>query len=910
MRKGLRNFALGLFAVVLIILLLVMTLWQILPRWLPSVAKHWLPTGTSLSLSAPPFWSQGVIHLPGLRYFAGDCLLLQAEDVRLQNVSKRWDLRIARLNIDTICLNKLPKSADSDPVSVAWLQNNLPAGSLAIDKLAITPWQQYAGQVYLVNNQNKQHIMFRGNALTFDAVINAQRQLTLNAMQITPPGSDKPWQLKGELNLPATLDQLPQRGELHSEIQTTLASQPLDIMFSWQQDRGELRVNEKNNSQPLLQLPWTLQQKQLQIIQGQWRWPYATQPLSGGIGLTFSEWDQAFNQTTVSGRLNVLTQGHNGKANVVLTLKPGKIGLLDSDLLFQLTGQANLQAMSLSASLPGKLSGSILNPLFTFRSGALLRAWGKATPTLTLQDARLPLAGVNVSAEGISGPLQSIVRAHESYWGAFQLHLSGKAQKFWPDRGLWDFNYWGKGRLPPLSANWDMSGKGSWHDNVVTLSSLSTGFARMSYGLVSVEAPRLTLQQPMVWVRPVLPTKEVLPPNTTDINTVDINAVSINSTDIVSTKAAIAPKATSLNGEIKLVASRIALSQGGYLPATTLVLTLKGNSPQNFTMRGMLDAKPIGPIRLTGRWDGERLRGEGWWSTQPLTAFQSLLKPELNMKLREGTFRAQSAFSVARGQGFVAGGHWTVKDGGMWLKDGDLSGLDFSLSYRFKNQAWQFGTKKPVSLHIRALNNLFTMENITADLQGSYPWSEQAPLRLSGLSVDMLRGQISLSELRMPQNQAAVLKLSKVDLSEVFTVLKPKQLAMSGVVNGELPLFFNDPKWLIRDGWIENDGWLTLRLDKQFADAMASGNLANRVVVELLRYMEIHRSYAKVNLDNLGELNMEATVDGVNNTGRKKREVILNYHHQENIYQLWRSLRFGDNLQEWLQQEVALPSGS
>jgi hypothetical protein len=35
---------------------------------------------------------------------------------------------------------------------------------------------------------------------------------------------------------------------------------------------------------------------------------------------------------------------------------------------------------------------------------------------------------------------------------------------------------------------------------------------------------------------------------------------------------------------------------------------------------------------------------------------------------------------------------------------------------------------------------------------------------------------------------------------------------------------------------------------------------------------------------------------------RKKalqREVIvLNYSHQENIYQLWRSLRFGDNLQQ------------
>jgi hypothetical protein len=624
-------------------------------------------------------------------------------------------------------------------------------------------------------------------------------------------------------------------------------------------------------------MPWTLGDKQITITQGQWRWPYATQPLAGGLNLTLNNWSDNLNQATLSGRLNVLTQGHNGKANAVLTLGPGRIGLLDSEINFQLTGQANLPKVSLSASFPATLTGSIVNPLIALHSGALLRAWGSPTPTLNLHDARWPLAGVKVSAAGVSGPLQAIVRAQDSYWGAIDLHLNGKAQDFWPDKGNWSFNYWGKGSLPPLGGKWDVSGKGGWHDNNLMLAQLSAGFNRLRYGLVDVEAPRLTLTQPIVWQRPV-PDRY---------------------------RAQLPASAPDFSGELSLVAKRIAFDNGGYLPPALLQLAFKGDSPMNIALKGQLEALPIGPIRLMGRWDGARLRGQGWWPKQDFTVFQSLLTPDLKIKLRGGSFYAQSAFSAARGQGFIAGGHAVVNQGSMWLKDGDMSGLDFSLSYRLKNQRWQFGTKSPVSLKIGELNNLFPMQNITAELQGSYPWSESSPLRLTNVGMDALLGHVSLSALRLPQHDAAVLKLQKIDLSALLTALKPKQLAMSGKVNGELPLYVDNPRWLIHDGWIANDGGLTLRLDPDFAAAIAAGNIANGLVIKLLQYLEISRSTAKVSLDNLGQLTMAAQVDGVNNVDHQKREIRLNYTHQENVFELWRSLRFGDSLQESLQQQLS-----
>ncbi len=77
--------------------------------------------------------------------------------------------------------------------------------------------------------------------------------------------------------------------------------------------------------------------------------------------------------------------------------------------------------------------------------------------------------------------------------------------------------------------------------------------------------------------------------------------------------------------------------------------------------------------------------------------------------------------------------------------------------------------------------------------------------------------------------------------------------------------------------------------------------------INWLRYMEISRSSTKINLDNLGVLTMQATISGNSRVDGKTGTVNLNYSHEENIFTLWRSLRFGDNLQAWLEQNARIP---
>ncbi|CAI1609247.1 YdbH family protein [Serratia plymuthica] len=852
------------------ILILLLALWQTLPRWLPRVLAHWLPQGSQLVLQGKPRWQQGALQLDGARFTAQDCLLAAVGPTRLTYRQGRWQLIGDKLSIDSACLSKLPAGdANSAPLALDKLQKQLPLLDVTINDFTVIPWQHYAGKLQLQASAGGQHLRYQGKNLSVEAVLDKHQQLTLNSVTLTPPNSPQPLHLTGKIAIPLDLDSLPAQGALQGEMQTGYLEKPLLLDMRWQQQQGVLTLTEKGDDKPLVTLPWEITPQQVSINQGEWRWPYSQQPLNGGLNVALHDWSKGLDETQISARLNVITAGHNGKGNAVLTLGPGKVGLIDSDLRFQLTGQANLADFSMTASIPGILSGTILNPTLVLQPGSLLRLWGNASPEMKLEEARLPLAGVKVTAGGITGRLQAIISASDSYWGRFKLHLDGKAQDFWPDHGNWQWRYWGKGQLPPLQAAWDVAGSGSWQDTTIVLDRLSTGFDKLKYGLVTVDAPRLSLGQPLRWQR--------------------------------------GEQNPAFNADIQLVAGKVSFTDGGHLPAPVLALQLKGTTPDSFQWQGKLQAEQIGPIALHGRWDGERLRGEGWWPKQSLKVFQPLISPDLNIKLRDGEFYAQSAFSAARVQGFEAGGHWVVNNGGMWLKDGEMSGLDFVMSYRLKNHLWQLGAKGPVTLRIKSFSNLFEMQNITADLQGFYPYSEPAPLTLSNVGLDVLNGHISLSALRMPQHDAAVLKLDKVDLSALFTALKPKQLAMSGKVDGELPLYLNHPKWLVRNGWIANAGMLTLRLDKDMADAIGSNNLATGAAIDWLRYMEINRSRASVDLDNLGELTLKAHIDGLNPQKSAKREVILNYTHQENVFQLWRSLRFGDNLQEWLEQALSKP---
>lgn len=858
----------------LLVAFLLVLLCQTLPRWLPWVVGYWLPKGSHLTIAKSPVWHLGALQLSELKFDTQGCLLLEVDTIRIAYSQGHWRLHAGMVNLDSTCFSKLVSRNDQagQMLTLNQWQQRLAVLNVVVERLSVSPWSQYAGKVEFTSltdssqTSYQSKISYQGNKLAFNLAF-VDQQLYLKQLKMMLPSSDNPLLLRGEMQLPMLLDKLPERGELQGEWNTNYLPQPLLLSLRWQQQEGLLTLTENGSDKPLVRLPWQVAARQIKINQGQWQWPHSQQLLMGGVNVTLAEWSKNFDQAEISARINLITSGQRGKTNSVLTLMPGQISLNNNKLRFQLSGQTSFANVILDASLPGTLTGPLFNPRLALQPGSLLRVYGQLTPELKLQEARWPLSGVTVTAQGISGPLQAIVKVQHQYWGDASLHLDGKAEDFWLDKGYWRWRYWGRGSLLPFGAHWYTAGNGDWREDVINVAKLSTSLDQLTYSMVKVKSPILELKEPLRWSRYA--------------------------------------GAAGFSAKLQLAAKKINFNYGGHLPQPTLELQLNGNDPDHFLWHGKLQAQDIGPLRLSGRWDGYRLRGQAWWPEQTLIDLQPLLSADLGWGIRTGKFYAQAAFSAVRKQGFTAGGHWVVKDAGMWLRDGELNGLDFIMPWRWQHNRWQLGTSSPVTLRINTLNKLFVMKNITASLQGAYPWSEQQPLQFRDVGMDVLGGHLSLLALSLPQQTAAVLKLKQIDLSELFTVLKPKQFAMSGKVYGELPFYLNDPHWLVRHGWVANTGPLTLRLDKDLVDAIDNNNFAAGAIIDWLRYVEISHSYARVNVDNLGNLTLSSKVNGVSSQKNAKSIVLLNYQHHENILQLWRSLRFGDNLQKWLQQRIS-----
>lgn len=204
----------------------------------------------------------------------------------------------------------------------------------------------------------------------------------------------------------------------------------------------------------------------------------------------------------------------------------------------------------------------------------------------------------------------------------------------------------------------DVAGKGEWHDSTITLTDLSTGFDQLQYGTMTVEKPRLILDKPIVWVRDA--------------------------------------QHPSFSGALSLDAGQTLFTGGSVLPPSTLKFSVDGRDPTYFLFKGDLHAGEIGPVRVNGRWDGIRLRGNARWPKQSLTVFQPLVPPDWKMNLRDGELYAQVAFSAAPEQGFRAGGHGVLKGGSARMPDNQVNGVDFVLPFRFADGHGIWGLAAPL----------------------------------------------------------------------------------------------------------------------------------------------------------------------------------------------------------------------
>lgn len=840
-----------------------------LPRWAPALINHFLPAGATLQINGLR-WQPYGLAAARVQYRMGTCVFLDIQQLQLGYRALRWQLRAQQAMLDSRCLS------DSTPpgaplLTLTRLQRWLPSATLDIGRLALRPWSVYQGRLQINwTRGGTHHITYQGERLAFQMTV---RQTLLHISQFSwqPFDGQPPITLQGEMQLSDVLSAAPQQGTLNGQLALSGLPEPLTVQLVWHGQQGTLTFLTAQR-QPIARLPWQLTARQLTIRQGEWNWPWLSVPLQGRISLTLNDWRQGLAGATIEGRLNAVSQGRGGKGNVVLNIGPGRLNFTEQPLPLRLTGNMNLAQLSLFITLPARLQGALTDPVAHFLPGALLWGRGRIIDGLfRVRQIRWPLSGVELNTHGLQGRLQAVLRLQRDGWGAGAIHVDGPARDFLGNRGDWHFRYWGRGRVPTLRARWHLQGKGRWLEGDLTLNTLRLAVSQVQAKGVDVQQLRVQLRAPLHWQRGAHP---------------------------------------QFNAPLRLAARRLAFSDTPALHRLMAQLTLHGVSPVDFLYEGQLSAPPFRPIRLKGRWDGERIRGQAWWPDQPLRRFNALIEPQAKFWLRGGRLRAQVAFSWTDEQGLLIGGHGVIRDGVILIPDNKLSGVAVSLPFRYHAGQWLFGMHQPVTLTIAAVENQFAMRNVHLNVQGYYPWGVDRPFTVLRADTDILEGHLAFTDLQLPQTHPAYLRFDDISLSHLITALHPKQFALSGKIDGAWPFWLDNPAWLIREGWVRNDGSLTLRLDKDLADRIAQRNPRAAAATDWLRYMEIAQAQATLQVDHDGNLTLAAKLHGLGYRGDIHHQVMLNYRHEENLFALWRSLRFGDNLQAWLTAVLDTPSSA
>lgn len=314
-------------ALLLLFILLPLTLLMTLAQWVPTLAGIWLPVGTRIAFEESPKLTRHALVIPDLRYLVDECEIARIDNVTLSHPS-RWKLDVGTLELNSVCLSKLPQSAPSTvaPKTLAQWQAVLPNTWLTVHRLSLAPWQQWEGELHASLTPASQEITYKGEQVSIKGQLRGQT-LSVSQFDIRLPDQAQPVKLVGKFTLPLVPDGVPVKGHAVATFNVPQLSSLVDADLDWEDNQGQLVVMARDNPDPLLDLPWQITAERLNISDGRWNWALPGLPLSGRVGLRIDNWQQGLEKATVSGRLNVLTQGDAGKGNAVLNIGPGSLSM-------------------------------------------------------------------------------------------------------------------------------------------------------------------------------------------------------------------------------------------------------------------------------------------------------------------------------------------------------------------------------------------------------------------------------------------------------------------------------------------------------------------------------------------------------------------------------------------------------
>ncbi|MDO4626449.1 MAG: YdbH domain-containing protein [Pasteurellaceae bacterium] len=880
------------------------------------IANHFLAPNYSLTLSNQQRhllnWQLADLSLKSTQ---ANCQLIDLQDVTLSWFER--NLSVKRATLDYACLLAIP----SDPKQKTSLNLTAVLSMLPNARIDVADFRVINAQK--ITNLQLRHLLESANQLQLTQQ-NGKVEFTL---QPTIPSDEQKWhihlalenqQITGKVvyhqnqsqsNGNATHQQADYQGQMNiqlapnandftpkfSAVTQLMPTGNIDIQWHnpdlpvangnlnlhWQDNQGELAVQDENAKQQLVKLPFSLMDQQIIIKQAELVWQATPElPLRLIFDLAINKAGDDWLPLQTDMAVQLIWPGI--RDNLGIVSHGGEFRADDFNLPLEAHGNIKYGDNIVYNDLIFTIGGKYQDPILHFLKDSTLHVAQKGEGSNILTS--VPLENVKVSRYGVDGYLQAKLEGITPQFDDLNLTLEGQANEFIAgiqsifsirdeqDLGLaktkalnqWDWTFKGGGISKVLKTRFHFLGQGQWLGNRIDIQQLTGHTDNIQLGGMHIDKLTLAQIDHLHW-------------------------------DYENQK---------MDGKVRLSTSQIDFAYGGVLSRPQLNLALNGKNLSDFHLNGDLSAGKLGPINLQTDYRGQDFSGKLNWKPQSASVFQSLFPAKWQMLIQNGTIKGNSQFSFGASKAFHSDGKIEIQGGEILLPDSAIKGIQFKLPYFYGQNGFEFN-RQPVEINIADIQKgELALDNLTLKVQGYYPYSTTKPLRLSELKVNVLGGKLSINQFALPQQKIANIQLQQIDLAQVLTLAQYTQLEMQGRVNAIFPFWLSHKDCLICNGEIEQAQDVKLRLSERMVKGLKEGGWTESILVDLVRSMDFQTLKAKINLAPDGVMQLHSQLIGYNPEKHHSGPITLNYHHQENVFQLWQMIDYGSQFEQKLQHNL------
>ncbi|WP_117471568.1 YdbH family protein [Mannheimia granulomatis] len=861
---------------------------------------NWLlPKGWQIQLTKglTPGWQKA--SLPYFKLSYQNCPLISVDNSAVTWIKKQH-LSIENIKIDYQCLPQLLQTqSNHSGTSLKALLALIPNGEASIHALTWVnlPENLSPRLTTLLSKPTAFHIASLNQSITASLQQQAVKfsanfaNEQLNTELTYRPNEKEQHKLNFSAQLKDDLSQLPPQlsakyqWQLSDEIISNAALQNGTSTLTWQQNtaqqlEGNWQLNLASSENDKFDFPFLFDGKNLEIKQGRFDWSLIEQfPFHGFISAKFTpetlQLENLFPIKTAV-RISLLSQNRWGKGNIVISSEGGEVNQESLTLPIRLTGNIKHGNFILYSSIPLDLQGKFDDLRLKFLPSSLLRLTGKER-YLTIEDLRFPLAGLQVDKYGIHGRLYAILKGESPDFKNINFHLDGYANNFKagaldffqnaPQLALlqdnWSWRIWGNSTLKAFNSKVNLNGRGQWHKNSIQLTEFKGDLSEIKLDDTIIPKTELTLN----------------------------DTIKFDTTQ------------NTLKGEIKLKSPEIRFSYGGNLPKPEAKLAFNGRT-ENLNFKGIINTTELGPLKLFARRQlteqSSQIVGKLYWPEQSARGFQPLFPFRSQWIIKQGTIRGETAFSASIKNGLIAGGHLAIRNGGISLPNGEATGIEFALPYRYRDGHFHFGVKKPIAVNIAQIKlGDLALDKISMKINGYYPYNKTKPLNLNELTFKLFGGNLNIKRFSLPQTELAYLNLERIDFEELLNFIQYQQIDLKGKANATLPFWLSGKPCYICDGLLTQAQTSYLTFTPELLAAMGNSGYTEQILLHLVDKSKINDFRSLINVGPSGDLVLDGKLKLSSNQGESK--VNLNYNHRENMFDLWDLINYGSQFEQKLE---------